>query len=85
MKTDRDLIFEAYMANSKTSTSQSQKSSSVKDIIPLSKQYMAAHNNYEEAIAEGDNSAAHHYEREMERLSREIEEWEYEHPEEVEW
>ena len=44
----------------------------MKDITTLDKEYIEARNNYDEAIATNDWSAADHYSREMDRLDKAI-------------
>ena len=51
----------------------------MKDITTLDKEYIEARNNYDEAIATNDWSAADHYSREMNRLDKAIASFEDNH------
>jgi len=59
------------------------KETNMKDITTLDKEYIEARNNYDEAIATNDWSAADHYSREMDRLDKAIASFEDEHYEEM--
>ena len=51
----------------------------MKDIATLDREYINARNNYDEAIATNDWSAADHYSREMDRLDKAIASFEDDH------